>query len=198
MLESMIDNPSPSRAEVSDIANAIYDGTDAVMLSGETAVGKYPVDAASMMGRIIREAESNPRFRAYKDLPLGELPTYPEIVAAGACAAAGRAGVAAIAAFTTSGASARVISRLRPAVPIYAFAPSPAVARELLLNYGVHPVLGSPVNSTDQMLTLVERTLLERGWLKAGDGVVVVAGQPIAQPGTTNFLKLHRLGELCD
>jgi pyruvate kinase len=196
MLESMIENPSPSRAEASDIANAIYDGTDAVMLSGETSVGKYPVEAARMMARIVREAESNRRFRAYKDLPLGNSPTYPEIVAASAFQAAGTAGVAAIAAFTTSGASARIISRQRPAVPIYAFTSSRTVARELLLSYGVHPVLCNFVDSTDQMLALVERTLLERGRLKLGDGVVVVSGQPVGQPGSTNLLKLHRIGEV--
>ena len=193
MLESMIDNSTPSRAEASDIANAVYDGTDAVMLSAETSVGKYPTEAARMMARIVLAAGSNRRFRAYKDLQLGNCPTYPEIIAASACEAARTAGVAAIGVFTASGAAARLISRLRPSVPIYAFTPSRAVARELLLSFGVHPVLGATVDSTDQMLELVERTLLERGWLKAGDGVVVVAGQPVAQPGTTNFLKLHRL-----
>ena len=96
---------------------------------------------------------------------------------------------------TTSGASARLISRLRPSVPIYAFTPSLMAARALLLSYGVHPMLSTPVDSTDQMLELVERTLLERGRLKVGDGVVIVAGQPIGQYGTTNLLKLHRLGD---
>ena len=195
MLESMIENPSPSRAEASDVANAIYDGTDAVMLSGETSVGKYPVEAAGMMAKIILETESNRRFRTYKDLPLDDFPSYPEIVAAAAFQAAETASVAAIAAFTTSGASARLISRHRPSVPIYAFTSSRTLARELALSYGVHPVMCSVVDSTDRMLALVERTLLEPGRLKAGDGVVVVAGQPVAQPGATNLLKLHRLGE---
>ena len=195
MLESMIENPSPTRAEASDVANAIYDGTDAVMLSGETSVGKYPIEAARMMARIVLEAESNQRFHVYKDLPLGDFPSYPEIVAASPCQAAGTAGVAAIAAFTTSGASARLISRLRPSVPIYAFTSSPTIARELLLSYGVHPMLTSAVDSTDQMLALVERTLLKNGRLKAGDGIVVVAGQPVGQSGATNLPKLHRLGE---
>jgi len=195
MLESMIENPSPSRAEASDVANAIYDGTDAVMLSGETSVAKYPIDAARMMARIVLEVESNRRFCAYKDLPLGHFSSYPEIVAAGAYQAAGTAGVAAIAAFTAGGASARLISRLRLSVPIYAFTSSRAVARELLLSYGVHPLLTSTVDCTDEMLALVERTLLEGGRLKAGDGVVVVAGQPVGQSGVTNLFKLHRLGE---
>ena len=136
MLESMIEHPYPTRAEVSDVANAVYDGADAVMLSGETSVGKFPVEAAKMMARIIIETESNQRFRVYKDLPLGDFPSYPEIVAASACQAARTASVAAVAAFTTSGASARLISRLRPSVPIYAFTSSPTIARELLLSYG--------------------------------------------------------------
>jgi pyruvate kinase len=195
MLESMIENPSPSRAEVSDVANAIYDGTDAVMLSGETSVGKYPVEAAKMMARIVLEVESNRRFYAYKDLPLDDFSSYPEIVAAGAYQAAGTARVAAIAAFTRSGASARLISRLRPSVPIYAFTSSRAVARELLLSYGVYPLLTNTADSTDQMLAFVEHALLERGRLKVGDGVVIVAGQPVGQSGSTNLLKLHRLGE---
>jgi len=123
MLESMIAKPSPTRAEASDVANAIYDGTDAVMLSGETSVGKYPVETARMMARILLEAESNRRFHTYQDLPLGDFPSYPEIVAASACQAAGTAGVAAIATFATSGESARLISRLRPSVPIYGSSP---------------------------------------------------------------------------
>lgn len=195
MLESMIENPFPTRAEVSDVANAIYDGTDAVMLSGETSVGKYPAEAVEMMARIAVEAESSRRFRAYKDLPLGATPSYPEIVAAAACQAAGAAGVTAIAVFTTSGSSARLISRLHPPVPIYAFTPVPTVARRLSLSYAVHPILAPEVQSTDLMLAQVERTLLEQGWLKPGDGVIAVAGQPIGHSGTTNLLKLHRLGE---
>jgi pyruvate kinase len=195
MLESMIEHPSPTRAEANDIANTIYDGTDAVMLSGETSVGKYPVEAASVMARIILEAESNRRFHGYKDLPLGESPRYPEIIAAAASQAARTAAVKAIAVFTTSGASPRLISRLRPSVPIYAFTSSRTVATQLLATYGVQPLVSSDVESTDLMLALVERTVLEKGELKAGDGVVIVAGQPVRRPDATNLLKLHRLGE---
>lgn len=195
MLESMIENPSPTRAEVSDVANAVYDGTDAVMLSGETSVGKHAAETVKMMAKIAVKAESTRRFRVYKDLPLGEAPSYPEIVAAAAYQAAGTAGVAAIAVFTTSGSSARMISRFRPGVPIYAFTPAIGVARRLSLSYGVHPVLAPAQGSTDKMLELVEQTLLERGWVKPGDGVVVVAGQPIGQLGSTNFMKLHRVGK---
>jgi pyruvate kinase len=127
-------------------------------------------------------------------LPLGDCPRYPDVVAAIACQAARTAGVGAIAVFTSSGATARLISRHRPSVPIYALTSSRSQARELLLVYGVHPILIAVVNSTDQMLAMVERTLLEQGRLRAGEGVMVVAGQPVGRPGTTNLLKLHRLG----
>ena len=195
MLESMLESPRPTRAEVSDVANAIYDGTDAVMLSGETAVGQYPLEAVKMMAKIAAVTESSRQFNAYKNLPPRSDPSYAEVVAVAACQSARAPGVAAIAVFTTTGSAARLISRLRPPVAIYAFTPSSFVARELSLSFGVHPVLSPTVESTDQMLALVERTLLERGWLKLGDGIVVVAGQPVGQSGTTNLLKLHRLGE---
>ncbi|HJU10882.1 MAG TPA: pyruvate kinase [Candidatus Binataceae bacterium] len=196
MLESMIHNPFPTRAEVSDVANAIYDGTDAVMLSGETSIGEYPIEAVKMMIRIAAETESSHRFHASLDLPLGEPPTYPQLIAAAAGQAAASGSVLAIAVFTISGFAARLISRIRPAVPIFAFTPSPLVARELSLSYGVHPVLAPTAESTDQMIKLVDEELLQRTDLKPGDGIAVVAGQPIGMPGTTNLLKLHRLGEL--
>lgn len=193
MLESMIENPFPTRAEASDIANAIYDGTDAVMLSGETSVGKFPVEAARMMASIVLETESNRQFRTYKDLGVDYSASYPEVIASAAFQASHTAGVAAIAVFTTTGETARLVSRFRPSVPIYAFTPSPEVARQLLFSYGVHPVFSGFLNSTDQMLAVVERTLLSRGLLGPGDGVVIVAGQPIGKSGATNLLKLHRV-----
>ncbi len=195
MLESMIENPFPTRAEVSDVANAIYDGTDAVMLSGETSVGKYPAAAVTTMAKIAQQAELTRRFRAYKDLPTGETATYAEIIAAAAYHAGNAAGVSAIAVFTTSGLSARQVSRLRPPVPIFAFTPLPETARRLALAFGVHPVLVKPAESTDLMLAQLDSVVLDRGWLKPGDGVACVAGQPIGHSGTTNMLKLHRVGD---
>jgi len=195
MLESMIENPNPTRAEVSDVANAIYDGSDAVMLSGETAVGKFPVQAVETMARIARRAESSRRFRFYKDLMNEEKSTYAAIIAQAAYHAAEVASVAAIAVFTSSGLSARLVSRLRPPVPIYAFTPSPAAARQLALNFGVTSVVVSPKASTDEMIAQIDSIAVERGWLKLGDGVVCIAGQPVGQSGTTNMLKLHRIGE---
>ena len=198
MLESMIDHPSPTRAEVSDVANAIYDGSDAVMLSGETAVGKFPVQAAETMARIAKQAESTRRFRFYKDLVAEEKSTYPEIIAQAAYQAAKMAGVAAIGVFTKSGVSARLISRLRPPVPIFAFTPQVETARQLALSYGVTSALVKPQVSTDEMLAQIDKIVLERGWLKRGDGVVSVAGQPVGQSGSTNMLKLHRVGDTSD
>lgn len=195
MLESMIENANPTRAEVSDVANAIYDGSDAIMLSGETAVGKYPVEAVQTMARIAKQAESDRRFRFYKDLISDEKSTYADIIAQAAFHAASVAGVAAIAVFTSSGVSARLVSRLRPPVPIFAFTPSDEAARRLALSFGVTPVIVRPKVSTDEMLGQVDHIVLENHWLKHGDGVVVIAGQPIGQSGSTNMFKLHRVGE---
>jgi len=195
MLESMIENPHPTRAEVSDVANAIYDGSDAVMLSGETAVGKFPVQAVETMARIARQAESSRRFRFYKDLLAEEKSSYAKIIAQAAYHAAEVASVAAIGVFTSSGLSARLVSRLRPSVPIYAFTLSVSAARQLALNYGVTSVVVTPKVSTDEMIAQIDSLVLERGWLKLGDGVVCIAGQPVGQSGSTNMLKLHRVGE---
>ncbi len=195
MLESMIENPLPTRAEVSDVANAIYDGSDAVMLSAETSIGKYPVEAVRMMARIAKETERTLRERAPKDPPHGPSPTYAEILADAAHHASHGASVAAIVVFTSSGSSARLVSRYRPSVPVYAFTPSEAVARRLMPVFGVHPILAPEVASTDDMLSLMDKVLLDRGLVNLGDGIVFVAGQPIGRPGTTNLLKLHRIGE---
>ncbi len=196
MLETMIDHPYPTRAEVSDIANAIYDGTDAVMLSAETSSGKYPVEAARMMSRIAAEAEQSIRGRGYAEPPQQKSPTYTEIAADMAYRAAKMQGAKAIIVFTSSGASARLVSRYRPPVPIFAFTASPSVARQLSLIYGIRPVLSPDPTETGEMLRIMDRILLEGGWLKERDSVVFIAGQPIGRPGTTNFVKLHRIGEL--
>jgi pyruvate kinase len=195
MLESMIEVPFPTRAEVSDVANAIYDGTDAVMLSAETSAGKYPVEAAAMMDRIAAQAELSIRQQGYKDLPQRRFTTHAEIVADSAYHAARNADAAAIVVFTASGSSARLIARFRPPVPIYAFTPSEAVARQLNIVFGVRSVIAPQTTSTDDMMMQMDRILIERGWLKPRDSVVFVAGQPIGRPGTTNLLKLHRVGE---
>ena len=196
MLESMVENPYPTRAEVSDIANAIYDGTDAVMLSAETSAGKYPVESARMMAKIAREAEASITIQGFKDPPRGEhTPTYQETMADMAYRCARMQGAAAIVCFTASGSSARLVSKFRPPVPIYAFTGSELVARQLSMIYGVRPIVVADPVSTDAMVLLLDETLLGKGLLKLRDNIVFMAGQPIGRPGTTNFVKLHRMGD---
>jgi pyruvate kinase len=195
MLESMIENPVPTRAEVSDVANAIYDGTDAVMLSAETSVGKYPVEAVRMMDRTAKQAEESLRQLGFPDPPERQSNTHAEIVAQLAYHAAKLAKAAAIVVFTASGSSARLVARFRPPVPIFAFTQSDKVARALSIVYGVRPVIAPDLMSTDEMMVQMDRMLVERGWVSARDSVVFVAGQPIGRPGTTNLMKLHRVGE---
>jgi pyruvate kinase len=195
MLESMVENPVPTRAEVSDVANAIYDGTDAVMLSAETSVGKYPVEAVQMMDRTAKQAEESLRQSGFPDPPERTSNTHAEIVAQQAYHAAKLAKAAAIVVFTASGSSARLVSRFRPPVPIFAFTQTEKVARALSVVYGVKPVIAPDLKSTDEMMGEMDRMLVERGWVNARDSVVFVAGQPIGRPGTTNLMKLHRVGE---
>ena len=195
MLESMIENPTPTRAEVSDVANAIYDGTDAVMLSAETSVGKYPMEAVKFMARIAAATEDALRARGFQDLPSGPHFTSAEILADAAYHAARAAHVVAIVVFTATGSSARLVSRYRPPVCIYAMTPQQRVGRQLMVNYAVKPVEAPDVASTDEMLAQMDRVLTERGYLKKGDAVVFLAGQPVGRPGTTNLMKLHRIGD---
>jgi pyruvate kinase len=197
MLESMVDHPTPTRAEVSDVANAIYDGTDAVMLSAETSVGKYPVGAVKFMARIVAEAERSMRARGFQEVQ--HSPThanYAEIIANAAYHAARDASVSAIVVYTATGGSARLISRFRPPDPIFAITPSKATSRNLLVQFGVTPILAPETGSTDEMLSQADCLLVEGGFLRQGDSVVFVAGQPVGRPGTTNLMKLHRIGEL--
>jgi len=193
MLESMIENATPTRAEVSDVANAIYDGTDAVMLSAETSAGKFPVEAAAMMARIAQEAETSTSCRPVE---ASADHSQPEILADAAFRAARRAGATAIVVFTATGATARLVARYRPSVPIYAFTSSLAVSRQLAVSYGVRAVEAPTLGSTDEMMAQMDRLLLERNCVRTSDMVVFLAGQPIGRPGTTNMLKLHRIGEL--
>jgi len=194
MLESMIDHPTPTRAEVSDVANAIYDGTDAVMLSAETSVGKYPVEAVSFMARIAAESEESIRRKGFLDPPKMPAPSNPEILADAAHHAAREARAAAIVVFTSRGSSARLVSRCRPPVQVYAITPHDTTARQLSISYGVVPMLAPDVSNTDEMLAQMDRILVEKGLLKKGELVVFVAGQPVGRPGSTNLMKLHRLG----
>ncbi len=194
MLESMVERSMPTRAEVSDVANAIYDGSDAVMLSAETSVGKYPVEAVQFMARIAGESEESIRRKGFLDPPHAPEPTAPEVLADAAYHAARDSGAAAIVVFTSTGSSARLVSRYRPPVCIYAITPHDTTARQLAVNYGVTPILAPDVSNTDEMLSLMDRVMVKDGHLQQGELVVFLAGQPVGRPGTTNLMKLHRVG----
>ncbi len=163
------------------------------MLSGETAAGKYPLEAARMMERIASEAETSVHFR---ELPQRENPTHADVVADAAYRAAQGLNAQAIVVFTSTGSTARLVSRFRPPVPIYAFTAKETVARQLQVSFGVRAVIAPDTGSTDEMLQQLDLMLMQSGSLKNGDTVIFVAGQPIGRPGTTNLLKLHRVGEL--
>jgi pyruvate kinase len=193
MLESMVESPVPTRAEVSDIANAIYDGTSAVMLSAETSAGRFPIEAVKVMARIALETDRALRLTGYSETQMPEAPSIPEIVADAAFRAARCAGVVALAVGTSSGATARLLARYQPPVPIYAFTSNEMVVRQLSIIYGVSGVLMPEYHSTDDMLSSMELILVASGRVKPGEGVVFVAGQPVNQRGSTNMIKLHRL-----
>ena len=194
MLESMIEHSTPTRAEVSDVANAIYDGTDAVMLSAETSIGKYPVEAVRVIGRIAGETEASLRAKGYQNPPHSAEPSSAEILADAAYHAARESHAGAIVVFTSTGSSARLVSRYRPPVSIYAITPHDTTARQLAVNYGVIPILAPDVSSTDEMLSQMDRVMVDGGYLKPHELVVFMAGQPVGRAGTTNLMKLHRIG----
>jgi pyruvate kinase len=191
MLRSMVDSPRPTRAEVTDVANAILDGTDAVMLSEETAIGKYPIEAVSMMARIAYEAELSYRDTAGpKPGFLEPIPgSLPSAVACAASNLAADIGAAAIITFTQSGSTARLVSRCRPDILILAHTPVEKTRRQLTLCRGVLPVLGEDISSTDKMIAAAMKSALGTGLVKKGQTVVITAGVPINRPGTTNLIK---------
>jgi pyruvate kinase len=192
MLESMVGSPRPTRAEASDVANAILDGTDAVMLSAETAVGKYPVETVQVMARIAVQAET-----AMPDLAATSerASTFPEVISEAACRAAGEVKAQAIVAFTQSGSTARLLSKYRPAAPVFAFSPSEVVRRRLNLHWGVMPKTIRAVQNTDELVGEIELLLLRDGTVHVGDALVIVAGAPLFVRGATNMIQLHRVEE---
>jgi len=209
MLESMVHAPRPTRAETSDVANAILDGTDAVMLSAETAVGEYPLEAVQAMVRIAREIEKQrkgrgPAFdmavgrrreeleRLHKGEPGDFRPTRTEdAIAVAVCAAADLMNVPLIVCFTSSGFTARTVASYRPSVPIFAVTPEPDTFRQLALVWGVIPALVEHLPNYDSMLAVARHKLLELKLADPGERVVVTAGVPFDQPGTTNLLKIE-------
>ncbi len=196
MLNSMIEHPRPTRAEASDVANAVFDNTDAVMLSGESASGRYPIESVEMMSRIVEAAESAMR-QSFPRIGTGEaanIPAdFPDVTCGVACRAAREAGATHIVAFTLTGTTARLLSRYRPSVPIIAFSPNQEVRRRLALLWGVMPRVLEPVQETEEMVRRVEEELLARGLAKRGDRIVIVFGAPIGQPGKINSLRLHTI-----
>jgi pyruvate kinase len=193
MLESMVTSPRPTRAEASDVANAILDGSDAVMLSEETAVGSYPVEAVRTMHRIAvaieRSGTVGPRLPA-----LQEIGDVPRTIALGTCRLADSLGVALLIVYTTAGASARYVSKCRPRTPILAATAREEVARHMQLLYGVRSMVIPEVTHPDEMVRLAEREARRRGQVKKGDLVVFIFGQPLAKPGGTNSVRVHTVG----
>ena len=195
MLESMIENPRPTRAEASDVANAIYDGTDAVMLSAESAAGKYPVEAVRMMGRIVIETESQLRETgsAHDVRPSSRL-SVAETICESMAHAAKDLDVRAIAVFTETGNTARQLSKYRPAPPIYALSSVTSAINRMCLLWGVHPIKCAKANTTEEMVDMAERMLEQKGYAAPQDIIGIVAGTR-TKSGSTNFLRLHVLGD---
>ncbi len=194
MLESMVNAARPTRAEVTDVANAIFDGTDATMLSAETSIGKYPVPAVRMMSRIARNAES----RLSYDLILAERGAWleretDELISYSACHTARSLGAVAIVAFTQSGSTARRVSKYRPQVPILAITPIDVVSRRLLLCWGVYPFQISEASSVDELFATGAKLARELGLAKPGDSIVITGGVPVGVAGSTNLLKVEKI-----
>jgi len=191
MLESMVAAPRPTRAEASDVANAVLDGADALMLSAETSVGAYPVDAVATMARIIAAAE--------RDWPFAPPAGPPETTGGAIARAAGEVGAAvgakALVAFTMTGETARRLARCRSPIPLLAFTTESATRSQLALTWGAETFLVPPVAHTDDMVRQVEAALRDIGRCVAGDLVVIVAGSPPGTPGCTNALRVHRIGD---
>jgi pyruvate kinase len=194
MLESMVDHVRPTRAEVTDVATAIFDGADAIMLSAETATGQFPAETVEMMARIAERAErASPA--ASLQLPRPEAYGFPEAVAEAACQTARLLHAKAIVAFTQSGFTARLISQDRPDVPIIALTPFSEVQRRLGLFWGVSSRLVRKVETTDEMIEEVEATLLGDGTVRNNEVLVIISGAPMWVTGTTNLVKFHRVGD---
>ncbi|PSJ25700.1 pyruvate kinase [Streptosporangium nondiastaticum] len=196
MLDSMIDASRPTRAEASDVANAVIDGTDAVMLSGETSVGKYPVETVKTMGRIVAAAEED---LLAKGLPPLSERSKPRTQGGSVARAAAEMGdfleAKFLVAFTQSGDTVRRLSRYRSPIPLLAFTPEASTAAQLSLTWGVETFLGPMVQTTDEMVDQVDEYLLRIGRCRKGDRVIITAGSPPGTPGTTNMVRVHHIGE---
>ncbi len=194
MLQSMIHSPFPTRAEVSDVANAILDGTDAIMLSGETAIGKYPKEATLMMRQIAIETEiALPYHRILSEKTETVIPQTDDAISYAACHIAEQLGAAGIIAYTTSGSTAQRVAKYRPKAPILAITPKDSVRRKLALYWGVHPYKVTEYASVEEMFEQGAQLAIRLGLAKRGDLVVVTAGVPLRVPGSTNMLKVQKI-----
>ena len=197
MLESMIHNPRPTRAEASDVANAILDGTDAVMLSAETAVGDFAVEAVETMSRIATRVEADlPDDRLFSRKRESLKNSVTEAISYATCATASDLGAAAIITATQTGFTSRMVAKYRPSCPIIAVTPQAAVVRRMALVWGVEAVLVDDVGDTDGMIALSIQASLSAGLIKGGNLVVITAGVPVGQHGTTNLIKVHTVGNV--
>jgi pyruvate kinase len=194
MLDSMMQHPRPTRAEASDVANAVWDGADAVMLSGESASGRFPLLAVQTMDRIVREAERNYHLSRLRPVEPPPPPVpFNDVVASAAVRAALDASARCIACFTVGGTTARLLSRYRPHVPIVAFSPEQPIRRRMALYWGVQPRIMEPVRDPDSMARLVSERLVAEGLAGPGDRVIIVYGSPLGEPGNTNSIRLHQI-----
>jgi pyruvate kinase len=197
MLESMVNNPRPTRAETSDVANAILDGTDAVMLSAETASGDYPCEAVEMMVRVAVDVERDPQLKEQFFHPLSEQSStrsLTEAIGQAACRVAENVGASAILAFTQTGSTAALVAKYRPPMPVYAVTPTLAVRRRMALYAGVRSIRVDIEGDTEAQIRSVDAAVIDAGVLNKGDIVVITMGSPLSDSGTTNLLKVHQLG----
>ena len=197
MLDSMQRNPRPTRAEASDVANAIFDGTDAIMLSGETAAGKYPTESVETMSRIAERAEQALEYREiFMKQASAQQKSVTEAISQAVANSALDLNAKAIVTSTQSGFTARVVSKYRPKALIIAVTPVEQVMCGLALNWGVFPVKGIEADTTDEMFENAVKGAMNTGLLSAGDTIVITAGVPVGRAGTTNLMKIHHIGEL--
>ena len=196
MLDSMMRNPRPTRAEVTDIANAILDGSDSIMLSGETAAGKYPEESVRTMSDIaVRIEDSLDYVELLRSKTIGKDITITNAISHATCSTAQDLGAAAIITPTSSGYTAMAVSKYRPKAVIIASTPYEKVMRKLSLTWGVYPVKTKNVETTDDIVNISVQTILEKGYLKQGDLVVITAGVPVGEAGSTNLIKVHTIGK---
>ena len=194
MLDSMIRNSLPTRAEASDVCNAIFDGTDAIMLSGESASGSYPIEAATTMSTIAKEAEAHLEYEhLFKEYAYEQSKTYADAISYSACRTSLTLNANAIVAATKSGPTATMISKYRPKCPIIAITPFDNVARSLSLNFGVIPKTCAMFDTTDEIMSEAKKVAKELNIAKAGDSIVVAAGMPSTETGGTNMLKIEKI-----